>query len=70
MGERIVTAFRYAGRAWSPGPVPADMPPDALAWAVGRGYARPATPEAAPENKAHAAAPKKAVKKKSVEGGE
>ena len=61
MGERIVTAFRHAGRGWTPGPVPADMPEDALAWARANGLL-------APENKAHAAAPKKAVKK-SVERG-
>lgn len=57
--------FALDGRLYRPGP--ADAPDTVAAWAIAQGYARPdspAPPAAAPENKAHVAAPKRAVKPK------
>lgn len=57
--------FALGGRLYRPGHC--DAPDDTAKWAIAQGYARPEeTPAAssAPENKAHAAAPKRAVKPK------
>ena len=56
--------FALGGRLYRPGHC--DAPDDTAKWAIAQGYARPEeTPaaSAAPENKAHAAAPKRAVRK-------
>ena len=66
MDERISTAFRYAGRAFRPGPPPADMSPDALAFARGNGLLAPAEPADRRKTAAMPAAPRKAVKKTSA----
>ena len=61
--ERILTAFRFAGRAYAPGPCPADMSPDALAWARGNGLLAAATPPAGKRKTAAVpGAPRQAVK--------
>lgn len=59
MNIHVDTLFALGGRIYRPGR--ADAPDDVAKWAIGRGYARPASaaPESAPENKAHAAAPRK-----------
>ena len=69
MNIHVDTLFAWGGVIYRPGQ--ACAPEDAARWAIERGYARaldavPAAPEAAPENKAHAAAPKRAVKPKTT----
>lgn len=66
MNIHVDTLFAWGGRVYRPGRV--DAPDDAAKWAIERGYARAldAAPESAPENKAHAAAPKRAVKPKTT----
>ena len=65
MNIHVDTLFAWGGRVYRPGRV--DAPDDAAKWSIERGYAHAldAAP-AAPENKAHAAAPKRAVKPKTT----
>lgn len=66
MNIHVETLFAWGGVIYRPGQ--ACAPEDAARWAIERGYARPNSPapDAAPENKAHAAAPKRAVKPKTT----